>query len=53
MGLYDSGKHFLAKTKSRKWPINGTNAKDIHWHMIGHVQSNKSEIHGSICTIGA
>jgi uncharacterized pyridoxal phosphate-containing UPF0001 family protein len=32
---------FLEKIKFRKWQRNGTMPKDIQWHMIGHVQTNK------------
>jgi uncharacterized pyridoxal phosphate-containing UPF0001 family protein len=33
---------FLAKTKFKKWRINENRCpKDIQWHMIGHVQTNK------------
>jgi uncharacterized pyridoxal phosphate-containing UPF0001 family protein len=31
----------------------GTNAKDIQWHMIGHVQTNKVKYMAPICELGS
>jgi uncharacterized pyridoxal phosphate-containing UPF0001 family protein len=41
MQAYEAGQRILEKIKFRKWQRNGTMPKDIQWHMIGHVQTNK------------
>jgi uncharacterized pyridoxal phosphate-containing UPF0001 family protein len=41
MEAYDAGQRILVKTKSRKWRKWEQMPKDIQWHMIGHVQTNK------------
>jgi uncharacterized pyridoxal phosphate-containing UPF0001 family protein len=35
------GQRILAKTKFKKWRVNGNRCPKIQWHMIGHVQTNK------------
>jgi uncharacterized pyridoxal phosphate-containing UPF0001 family protein len=41
MEAYDAGQRIFAKTKFKKWRVNEQMPKDIQWHMIGHVQTNK------------
>jgi uncharacterized pyridoxal phosphate-containing UPF0001 family protein len=41
MEAYDAGQRILAKTNSRNGGKWEQMPKDIQWHMIGHVQTNK------------
>jgi uncharacterized pyridoxal phosphate-containing UPF0001 family protein len=41
MEAYDAGQRILAKTKFRNGGKWEQMPKDIQWHMIGHVQTNK------------
>jgi uncharacterized pyridoxal phosphate-containing UPF0001 family protein len=41
MQAYEAGQRIFEKIKFRSSREMGTMPKDIQWHMIGHVQTNK------------
>ena len=49
---YDAGQRVFGENRIQEMVAKyEALPKDIQWHMIGHLQSNKSKIHGTFCSV--